>query len=623
MMTNEARQSQLTEKRRVDAAEMKKKDLRRHLLKLQEDGDELLKTDSDHAAPEETESVLENIRQWKHQHLTCLQIQEDIKSLLSVEELEEHTRTYEEVLTEVNIVRAQLEAVERKMAVTRHEKTQANRELRGNPEDGRSAVSVGSTTSSVRARLLEKKIDDERQQAKATVELAALRRRRELERRQQDLQWELEELELQTQIEASKVQSEVTARHEATLDAIEEMNRSDGVNAFQPSKYADDRQILADEDQHRRNTRNETRQSMDSVHHRTASAPLESVEQHQTKPADRSVTEILASLSQLLTEQLSRSRLPALEPKVFTGEIEEFCAWLTSFECYIEARTESPVERLHYLSVYTGGDAHRAIQGLLLLRNDNAYEQAKQKLRDRYGNDFLTANAYKQRLRSWPAIRPGDGKALLELADFLDCCQAAAQLNSGLQSLGDPHEVSQLLKKLPKYIFDRWKRVVDERIYEPRAGVKSGYPSFPELVSFIKKEARVESGPVDMQLDRQSQLNDRPFRRNADRNRAVAFASSSTAPRPERRSGAREHGTSSSESFAKECILCSEKHPIRNCPRFADMTPVERHEIVEEFRLCRGCLCSGHFWRKCRSKATCSKCARQHPTLLHVDDWDH
>ncbi|KAF0309810.1 hypothetical protein FJT64_019069 [Amphibalanus amphitrite] len=86
---------------------------------------------------------------------------------------------------------------------------------------------------------------------------------------------------------------------------------------------------------------------------------------------------------------------------------------------------------------------------------------------DRYGNEFVKASTLKNRIRSWPAIRSGDGKGLREFADFLEQCQAASSAAGHLRVLDDQHENSIMLKKLPKPLVDRWRRYVDQRLYEP------------------------------------------------------------------------------------------------------------------------------------------------------------
>ncbi|KAF0305352.1 hypothetical protein FJT64_023010 [Amphibalanus amphitrite] len=73
-------------------------------------------------------------------------------------------------------------------------------------------------------------------------------------------------------------------------------------------------------------------------------------------------------LVSVLKDQNKQSHLPLIEPGVFSGSIDKFPLWLKAFETYVEHRTSSPVERLHFLSRYTEGDAHSAIAGFLHLR---------------------------------------------------------------------------------------------------------------------------------------------------------------------------------------------------------------------------------------------------------------
>ena len=91
----EARQSQPTEKGRAYSVEMKKNDLKRLFLKLTRDGNVLLGCNNCSLTPDEAESLTEKIRHWKNEHLSCLQVQLDLKTLLSDEDLEKMNRTNE------------------------------------------------------------------------------------------------------------------------------------------------------------------------------------------------------------------------------------------------------------------------------------------------------------------------------------------------------------------------------------------------------------------------------------------------------------------------------------------------------------------------------------------------
>ena len=46
-------------------------------------------------------------------------------------------------------------------------------------------------------------------------------------------------------------------------------------------------------------------------------------------------------------------------------------------------------------------------------------------LKERFGHPYRVAQAYKEKLNSWPAIREGDGASLLQFSDFLVRCEQA------------------------------------------------------------------------------------------------------------------------------------------------------------------------------------------------------
>ncbi|KAF0305111.1 hypothetical protein FJT64_023225 [Amphibalanus amphitrite] len=219
-----------------------------------------------------------------------------------------------------------------------------------------------------------------------------------------------------------------------------------------------------------------------------------------------SAVDVLSTLAKLLTEKNNENRLPVLEPELFTGNIEKFPVWIKGFETYVEHRTSCPIERLHFLGRYTDGAAHSAIAGFLHLRTSDAYTKAKEKLVSRYGNDYLLANSYSKRLRDWPVIRGGDNKGLQQLANFLEHCLMASSAIAGMRTLDDPYTVQLVLKKLPYYVSDRWKRVVDSTVF----GRSPRYPTFAAFVDFITTEARIACGPVSMQMEADRSLIPQP-----------------------------------------------------------------------------------------------------------------
>ena len=153
--------------------------------------------------------------------------------------------------------------------------------------------------------------------------------------------------------------------------------------------------------------------------------------------------------------------LPLPEPEIFSGDLLHYPVLLKSFETIIEGQTEKVSQRLYYLGKYTTGEPKEAISGLLLLETEDAYKQARKILSDRFGNPFLVADAYRKKINEWPKIPPNDGTNLRKFSDFLIHCQTAANTMKYLKVLDDPDENQRMVRKLPRYLIDRWSREVD------------------------------------------------------------------------------------------------------------------------------------------------------------------
>jgi len=134
---------------------------------------------------------------------------------------------------------------------------------------------------------------------------------------------------------------------------------------------------------------------------------------------------------------------------------------LFAFDAIIERRTDNTSERLYYLGKYTAGDAKDAISGLLTLESAEAYCAARNILKDRFGNPFLVADAYRKKINDWPKIQPNDGASLRKFSDFLLHCQAAMKEIMYLKAFSDPEKNHRMLRKLPRNLAERWNREVD------------------------------------------------------------------------------------------------------------------------------------------------------------------
>ena len=161
----------------------------------------------------------------------------------------------------------------------------------------------------------------------------------------------------------------------------------------------------------------------------------------------------------LLTTNQKKASLPVKEPEVFSGDLISYPMWKASFTALIEQKTNDPSEKLYYLSKYTSGEAKVAIQTLISIGTQDAYDKAQQILTDRYGSKFLVANAFRNKLEKWPKIALNDGAGLRKFYDFLEQCKSAMASIRYMTYLNDPKENTLMLQKLPSQIAERWNTI--------------------------------------------------------------------------------------------------------------------------------------------------------------------
>ena len=298
-------------------------------------------------------------------------------------------------------------------------------------------------------------------------------------------------------------------------------------------------------------------------------------------------------LVKILSEQLTLSRLPIVEPQVFSGRDPlYFPKWKIEFETLIHHRAIPTSERLHYLSKYLGGEAKEAIEGFLYMRSSNAYEKAYALLNHRYGDNFELASTFRQRLRAWPKISPTDTQGLRKFVDFLRQCQAAISSTNlhTLEVLNDEAENIEIIKRLPQWLSRAWAR----RVTAHRAATGS-FPPFNDFVNFLIDEDDVANDPVS---------------------RAIQSSNSSSESR---KVGNRAFATEMRENTPPACTYCRRAHSLHDCEAFRRQPYEERRRIVQENGLCYGCLLRGHLSRSCNGRKTCEICGRWHPTALHPE----
>ena len=203
-----------------------------------------------------------------------------------------------------------------------------------------------------------------------------------------------------------------------------------------------------------------------------------------------------------------------------------------------------------------------------------------------------------------------------------------------LKVLDDPDENQKMVRKLPRYLVDRWSREVDRWLNkdeaQPHSEIMSsdarkgevGYPPFSVFCRFLQRESRIACNPVttarlqkeevvkeDLDKGRKSNgLNRRrPLTFNVLATESHEVMDSNTDSRKEKESG------------TTPCPLCKAPHDLDVCEKFLKKPVARRRDFVKENALCLGCLKWGDMKRIRRRRLVCKTCNGFHPTSFHRD----
>ncbi|XP_014882084.1 uncharacterized protein LOC106943281, partial [Poecilia latipinna] len=196
-------------------------------------------------------------------------------------------------------------------------------------------------------------------------------------------------------------------------------------------------------------------------------------------------------LAQALQDSVAINRLPMSEPSTFTGDPIEFIEWKASFTALIDKKNISPADKLHYLKKYVGGSARQTLDGIFYRNDSDAYQDAWERLNQRYGHPFIVQKAYRERLTKWPKIQTNDSIGFRAFADFIQTCYEAIPHIEGLSILNDCEENQKLVQKLPNWAAARWNR--QATLYMKENGT---FPSLRHFTEFMSTEAEVVCNPI-------------------------------------------------------------------------------------------------------------------------------
>lgn len=203
-----------------------------------------------------------------------------------------------------------------------------------------------------------------------------------------------------------------------------------------------------------------------------------------------------------LAQAIHTIKLKPAEPTIFFGNPLEYLDWKVAFEGLIESGSYTPLQKLALLQQYLGDKAKRVVANLFQIGTEEAFQEAKRKLNNKYGKPHILTEAYRTQLDQWPLINGHDGEALDDLVNFLESCKTAMRTLPELRCLSDRRENEKILQKLPLSIGSRWVKKATEIENNTMK-----FPSIFDFIQFLSKEANVASNSLNKALAKRAAAN--------------------------------------------------------------------------------------------------------------------
>jgi hypothetical protein len=277
----------------------------------------------------------------------------------------------------------------------------------------------------------------------------------------------------------------------------------------------------------------------------TTTSPLEQM-QRETFEIQRQQVELMKKMC-----------LPTSKPPVFSGNILAYPKWMLAFDALIDDEAVNPAHKLYYLGEYTSGQAQKMIDGLLGLQSDDAYKRARQILQERFGDPYKIYQAYNERLKSWPVC--SKASELQEFSDFLVTVQETMKTVKHLKDFATFSAIQDLVVRLPPYYSKKWLQ--NAKAVE----LGKGKYDFNNLVDFVQKAAKDATHPVfphEVLLSKRKELLKDKKQEDKNSYHKRKFGSFNTSKYNES-SGHRDKNTNE-----LMCPACRKPHKLENCDIF-------------------------------------------------------
>ena len=203
----------------------------------------------------------------------------------------------------------------------------------------------------------------------------------------------------------------------------------------------------------------------------------------------------------LFTRVLQENRLPKPKMMTFDGDPKRYKLFMASFRNNVEARLEGDHQlKLTLLLDQCTGDAFELIEECVMLKPEQGYRTAIEKLECRFGESHLIARSYIDGVKKGGTIKPNDVKAFVKLADDMRNCQNVLRelrFSSDLDSTGT---LENIMDRLPEHLQNQWVKRFSQILEERRDS------TFNDLTLFVEQHVKYANSKFGHYLSQKREL---------------------------------------------------------------------------------------------------------------------
>ena len=313
----------------------------------------------------------------------------------------------------------------------------------------------------------------------------------------------------------------------------------------------------------------------------------------------QSNSDVCAALIKGLRDIQTISQLPSHEPHSFDGsDITEYQSFCLTFHQAIEKKCDSFEDKYYYLLKYTAGEANNLVKSCHNINSRKAYHEARCLLDDKYGNEYIIAQKYLQKLQNWTPIKAEDGPELNRFASFLTTIENLMKNKSSLNQLNSPRDIKEIIMKLPYNMRLQFRNKSSELIENDEE------INFAFLVKFVNQQAKQVNVPIFGDItDKKPTKKIEEITKKYNKDKSKTFF------------------TSEKTTAEKYCPCCKKtNHVLNDCFFFGRKTYDEKTEFIKKHNICFGCLDGNHYSKNCKQPLSCRTCKKKHPSSLHTNN---